>query len=210
MFADGATKQEASELACFRAVAHLISKSASQFVLRPTHWKVSPDDLVANLPGADPASGGRMVRPVHARPRRWGAGQEVGDEVAQVLTDAERTDDDLVALVRACLEKHAGEFDPSSNFHRKMRLGPRDERAYTTFNKLLNSRRLKAFIESHSDEFAWNPRDDCSNKGAVISWAHGARQPALGDAPAVGAAPQEEVDVGVGTPPPSGELDALD
>ena len=85
-----------------------------------------------------------------------------------------------VALVRDCLEKHAGEFDPSSNFHRKMRLGPRDERAYTTFNKLLNSGGLKAFIESHSDEFAWNPRDDRSNKGAVISWAHGARQPALG------------------------------
>ncbi|CAK0883674.1 unnamed protein product, partial [Prorocentrum cordatum] len=71
------TKNEASELACLRAVASLVIKNPGQVVLRPVHWKVTPDVLVANLPGvaADPASGGHAL-PVRTPARLQGAGSE--------------------------------------------------------------------------------------------------------------------------------------
>ena len=48
---EGTSKDAAGELACLRAVAELISESPQNFVLRPKHWMVSPDELVAHLPG---------------------------------------------------------------------------------------------------------------------------------------------------------------
>ena len=65
-----------------------------------------------------------------------------------------------------------------------MGLGPEDERVYEKFNRLLVPGKLKAFIESHP-EFTWNP---IAKKGMVITWAHGAQQPAEEGAP-----PQEGV-----------------
>jgi len=183
---EGATKDAASELACLRAVASLISLSPSEFLLRPAHWNVSPDDLVANLPGADPASGGHQALPVHTPARLQRAGQ---------LADTPDADARLVALVRKCLNAHGGEFDPSWISHKKMGLKHGAERVHEKFNKLLVSGRLKAFVESHSDEFAWYPK--AANTGMLITWANWARQPAVvgdGTAAGSGTAPQEEGD----------------
>ena len=208
---EGTSKHAASEHACLGAVASLISESPSDFLLRPAHWKVSPDVLVANLPGVDPASGGHQALPVHTPATRRGAGEEA---------DAPDADARLVALVRDCLVAHGGEIDPSRISHNKMGLGTRDERVYEKFNKLLAPGGLKAFVESHSDEFTWNPK--ASNTGMVITWAHvpavGTAPQEEGDVPAVGTAPQEEADaparpdagVDGGTSPPSEGLDALD
>ena len=153
----GASKDEASEVACLRAVAHLISASPSQFLLRPKHWAVSPQELLAHLPGAD---AGHQALPVHIPARLRAAGEEA------TTPDADAR---MVALVRRCLDAHGGEFDPSRISSKLMGLHPDEERVYSTFNKLLVPGGMKAFIESHP-EFSWRPKE---NKGMRITWAHG-------------------------------------
>ena len=182
---EGRSKTEASEMACLRAVVSLISESPSDFLLRPAHWDVSPDELVANMPGADPASGGHPALPVHTR--GGCLAREAGEEA-----DAPDADARLAALVRDCLNAHGGEFDPSWISHKQMGFAPNEERAYHKFNRLLAPGELKDFLERHADEFTWNPK--ASNAGMVITWAHGARQPAVGAMTAGGAATQEEGD----------------
>ena len=105
---EGLSTDAASEQACLRAVASLISQSPGQFVLRPPHWDVTLEELVGHLPGDDPASGGHRPLPVHTRARLQGAGEEV---------DAADADARLVALVRDCLFQNDGDFDPSRISH---------------------------------------------------------------------------------------------
>ena len=157
----GASKDEASEVACLRAVAHLISARPSQFLLRPKHWAVSPEDLLAHLPGAD---AGHQALPVHIPARL----RDAGDEATTPDADAR-----MVALVRWCLDAHGGEFDPSSISSKLMGLTPGEERVYSTFNKLLMPGGMKAFIESHP-EFSWRHK---GVKGMIITWAHGRSHP---------------------------------
>ena len=71
---EGRSKDAASELACLRAVVSLMSECPRLFVLRPCHWDVPTDDLVANLPKGAPAPGGHQALPVHARARLREAG----------------------------------------------------------------------------------------------------------------------------------------
>ncbi|CAK0905847.1 unnamed protein product [Prorocentrum cordatum] len=163
----GASKNEASEIACLRAVASLISESPKDFLLRPGHWKVSPDQLVANLPGAD---AGHQALPARAPSRLRGAGEEAG-----TLDAGAR----MVALLQQCLDAHGGEFDPSQISRNKMGFKPEDERVYHKFNRLLVPGGLKTFIESHPD-FTWRPK---GKTGTVIAWAQGARQLALDNVP---------------------------
>ena len=105
---EGPSKWAASEQACLRAVASLISQSPGEFVLRPPHWDVTLEELVGHRPRADPASGGHRPLPVHTRARLQGAGEEV---------DAADADARLVALVRDCLFQNDGDFDPSRISH---------------------------------------------------------------------------------------------
>ena len=201
---EGASKTAASELVDLRAVASLINESPSEFLLRPAHWKVPPDELVANLPRADPASGGhhQPALPVHTAPARLrGAGSGA---------DAPDADARLAAHVRDCLKTHGGEFDPPHISHYKMWWsGKSDEREHEKFNELLARGGLKPFLDNnrHSDdEFAWFPKN--AGKGMVITWASWARQRAVDDVPAVGAAPQQEGDalpLACPEPPPSGD-----
>ena len=97
----GASTDEASEVVCLRAVAHLISARPSRFLLRPKHWAVTPQELLAHLPGAD---AGHQALPVHIPARLRDAGKEATTPDADART---------VALVRRCLHAHGGEFDPS-------------------------------------------------------------------------------------------------
>ena len=146
---------------------------------------------MASLPAADPASGGHQALPVHTPARL----QEAGEEA-----DAPDADARLVALVRDCLKKHNGGFDPSWISHWQMGLAPRDERVHQKLNKLLLPGGLKAFVERHSDEFTWYSKAD--NKGMLITWAPGPPPPPEGDAPAA-------VGYGPPPPPPPEEDDAL-
>ena len=52
---EGRTNNDASEHACRSALAQLLVRSPSQVVLRPGQWLVSPEGLLANMPGIDPA-----------------------------------------------------------------------------------------------------------------------------------------------------------
>ncbi|CAK0906516.1 unnamed protein product, partial [Prorocentrum cordatum] len=154
------TKNEASEFACLRAVGSLVIDNPGQVVLRPVHWKVTPDVLVANLPGvaANPASGGRAL-PVRTPARLQGAGSEA---------DAHDADARLVELVEDILKTHGGEFDPPRISQKKARW--RDERPWGTFNKLLMPGGLKGFLDKRSDNFA--RRAHAGNKGMLITWAN--------------------------------------
>ena len=155
----GRGRGEASEVACLQAVATLIERNPSEFLLRPKHWKVSPSELLEKLPCAD---AGHQALPVHVPARLRGAGAEAGTPEADAR---------LVELVSECLSTHSGEFDPSWISHRWTGREPRDERVYAEFNKLLPPGGMKTFIESHP-EFAWRPRDPRQpDKGMVITWA---------------------------------------
>ena len=159
-------------------------------MLQTVRWKVTPDELVANLPGvaADPASGGHAL-PVHARARLEGAGSEA---------DAPDADARLVELVKDILKTHGGEFDPSRISRQKVRW--RDERPLETFNKLLTPGGLKGFLDKHSDKFAW--RQQADNKGMLITWANWVTQE--GRVPPWETAPQQGVASGSGLQRPEG------
>ena len=163
---DGSTKDEASEVACLRAVASLVSTSPSEFLFRPAHWDIPLDDLVAGLPGV---GAGHQALPVHTPARS----QDAGAEASEPDADAR-----VVDLVRRCLQAHGGEFDPSAISHRKMGRLPGDERVYAEFNKLLQPGGLNTFIQHHP-EFDSKPK---GANGIIITWAHGG---ALQDVPPV-------------------------
>ena len=157
----GASRQEASEVACLRAVARLISSAKpSEFVLRPKHWTVSPDELLVHLPGADL---GHQPLPMHIPARASASGEE---EAATPDADAR-----IVALLRECLDAHGGEFDPSWIWHKRMPRRPDEERAYSSFNKLLLPGSMKAFIDESHPEFAWRLKWGAT--GMLITWADG-------------------------------------
>ena len=69
----GTTKDEASELACRRAVAFLLMMDPSQVVLRPAHWRISPAALLEGLPFTHTV---HQALPVHVPRRSLEAGVE--------------------------------------------------------------------------------------------------------------------------------------
>ena len=217
---ESATKVQASELACLRAVALLVTENPGQVLFRDAHWKVPADEVKANLPGlaaADPASGGHAL-PVHTPARLQGAGSEA---------DAPDADARLLELVEDILKTHGGEFDPSRISYKKLRSW-RAEPPWETFNKLLKPGGLKGFVEKHSDKFAWRLAAG-KNEGMLITWANWVTQeeepvpppwerPATGEVaplplacpPAVATAPQQGVASGSGLKrPDEGAADAM-
>ena len=142
---EGRTKDDASEDACCKAFAKLSYEDSANVVLRPVHWKLPPDQLVASLPRS---RGSHQALPVHISARQENAGAQ-----AAVLSESER--DALVTdLIRLCLNTHGGEFDPSKICHQKTGLGPEEERVYARLNRLLLPGELRDFIGRHP-EFAW-------------------------------------------------------
>ncbi|CAK0861983.1 unnamed protein product, partial [Prorocentrum cordatum] len=125
-YGDGSTSDEASEVACLRAVASLVSISPSEFLFRPAHWDIPLDDLVAGLSG-------------------------VGTGHPALPASGLDADARVVDLVRRCLQAHGGEFGPSAISHKKMGRQPGDERVYAEFNKLLQPGGLELFIQHHPE-----------------------------------------------------------
>ena len=157
---EGETKDKASENACRQAFAHLMMTNASQVVLRPKHWIIPIEDVVAGLPIP---SGLHQALPVHFR-RMTAEANAMG----ATLEPHER--DRLAAeLVRQCLTAHGGSFDPAWIDHKAMGLKKNDERTYAKFNKLFEEEKdeLKGFIES-STEFEWHRE---GRNGMRVTWA---------------------------------------
>ena len=155
------TKDEASELACRRAVALLLMMEPSQVVLRPKHWRISPSTLLEGLPCTDTV---HQALPVHVAPRSLQAGVEAGR-----LTAAE-VNDRVAALLRWCLTAHGGSFDPSRISRAALGQQLGEEAVYSQLNKLLLPGGLRPFVESHP-EFSWTTH---GQKGMLITWALGA------------------------------------
>ena len=155
------TKDEASELACRRAVTLLLMMEPSQVVLRPAHWRISPSALLEGLPFTHTV---HQALPVHVAPRSLQAGVEAGR-----LTAAE-VNDRVAALLRWCLTAHGGSFDPSRISRAALRQQPGEEAVYSQLNKLLLPGGLRPFVESHP-EFSWTTH---GQKGMLITWALGA------------------------------------
>ena len=152
----GASRDEASEHACRQVIAQLLLRDPSRVVLRPKQWKVAPDELLAGMPGA---SGAPQALPVHIRAR--GAGGAAGGAGGAALSLADK-DAQVADVVRACLRKYGGRFNPShipGNF-------------FLQFDRLLLPGELRPFVERHP-EFASAPLPD-GRKGYVITWASGA------------------------------------
>jgi len=161
---EGATKEAASEQACRLAFTRLLMERPGLVVLRPAHWKVSLDELMANisLPGE-----WHQALPVHVRARRSQLAREAASER---YVDANEVWKGRVAdLLRQILRRHRGSFDPSRISHKLMGLAPGEETTYSKLNKLLEKGELKPFVEQHS-EFA------CQRVGSrmLITWAAGA------------------------------------
>ena len=154
----GNNEKEASENACRQAVAKLLFVEPAKVVLRPAHWNISTDELVAGLPGADTVY---QALPVHVPGRTSTSGED-----AATLSDAE-IDDRVAEILRECLRAHGGSFDPSKISHRALGLGPQDERMYSRLNKLLLPKQLRPFVDRHP-EFSWQEKDP---KGMLITWA---------------------------------------
>ena len=154
----GKDKKEASENACRQAVAKLLLMEPTEVVLRPAHWKISPDELLAGLPGADTV---HQALPVHVPARTSASGQD-----AATLSQAE-TDVRVAEILRQCLLTHGGSFDPSNISHKALGPGPQDERMYSLLNKLLLPTQLRPFVDRHP-EFSWQEKDP---KGMLITWA---------------------------------------
>ena len=155
------TKDEASELACRRAVALLLMMEPSQVVLRPAHWRISPSALLEGLPYTHTV---HQALPVHVAPRSRQAGVETGR-----LTAAE-VNDRVAALLRRCLTAHGGSFDPSRISRAALGQQLGEEAVYSQLNKLLLPGGLRPFVESHP-EFSWTTH---GQKGMLITWALGA------------------------------------
>ena len=154
----GNNEQEASEDACRQAVAKLLLVEPTQVVLRPAHWRISPDQLLAGLPGADTV---HQALPVHVPARAAASGED-----AATLSQAE-VDDHVAEILRQCVRAHGGFFDPSKISHRALGLGPQDERMYSRLNKLLKRNQLRPFVDRHP-EFCWQEKHP---KGMLITWA---------------------------------------
>jgi len=158
----GATKKDASEDACQIAIAMLLSEDPSKVVLRPDHWKVSPDELIAELPGRQ---GEHQALPVHEQRRRQHAGEEVDSMSLRSRTE------EIAELIRLCLHTHGGSFDPARISSKKTGRLPAGTQDPTTvqqrLNRLLRPNELRPFIEAHP-EFTWTQHGE---KGMLVTWA---------------------------------------
>ena len=153
-------KDAASEKACCRAMALLLSSNPEQVVLRQSHWKIDVNDLVGGLPIECP---GQQALPLPA-PRAQQA-LPLPTWMLDANGHAEAT-----ALIKRCLYAHGGSFDPSRINNRtlnKAGIKAGEEKAHETLNRLLQRGTLRKFIEGHS-EFRWDPN---GRNGMVISWA---------------------------------------
>ena len=167
----GNTQKEAGEAACRRDMAVLLMRSPGDVVLRPPHWRISLESLVRGLPGTVAE---HQALPVHV-PRRL---REAGME-ADRLPEAE-VKERVASLLRLCLRKHGGSFDPANISRSALGQKRGEEPVYSQLNKLLKPNQLRAFVNSHP-EFSWSSNGP---KGMFITWALHASPPAPSSASA--------------------------
>ena len=129
----GKTNNEASEAACRRAMAVLLMRSPGDVVLRPLHWWISLESLVRGLPGTVAE---HQALPVHVPWRLHEAGTE-----AETLPEAE-VKERVASLLRLCLHKHGGSFDPANISRSALGQKRGEEPVYSQLNKLLKPNQL--------------------------------------------------------------------
>ena len=134
-------------------------------MLRPAHWNVSVDELMADISRLlmEP----HQALPVHVKKRSAQLSREAASErYTHAQAEWERR---VAAVLREILRCHGGSFCPSQTSHKQMGRLPGEERVYSTLNKLLKKNELKSFVEAHCD-FAWQEVDG----QMLITWADGA------------------------------------
>ena len=151
----GETQDQAGDNACRGVFAHLMLTDASQVVLRPKHWTIPIQDVVAGLPGV------HQALPVHVR-RRTADANSTG-----AMLEPDDRDRQASVLVRECLMAFGCSFDPSQISHKAMRLAPDEEKTWSKFNRLFEPGALKGFIE-RSIEFEWHQE---GSNGMRVTWA---------------------------------------
>ena len=147
--AEASTREGAGDLVCRKAFARLLLTNPSKVVLRPGHWKVNLQDLLAGMPGLDR---GHQALPVHVPSRLLDA----NSAQAQGMSP-EEIDENVAQILRQCLDTNRGQFDPSWIKHKNLGLKHDDERLYSRLNMLLAPGQLKAFVDKHP-EFTWSPK----------------------------------------------------
>ena len=162
---EGWTKNAASENACRRAMAQLLLTNPSEVVLRPIHWKVGVDELLAAMPGK-PVDGNQKALPVHVSARKADAGVDA-KALCPAVRDARVSD-----ILRHVLQSHGGSFDPAriSNKLFQSRHASSEAKAFEQLNRLLKPRELRAFIDRHP-EFSWSTCSAPGTKGMLITWS---------------------------------------
>ena len=155
----GDSKDAASDEACLTAFATLLCRDPSQVILRPAHWKVPLDDLMAEVNGI--LSREDHALPVHERSMLGGA---AGD----AMSVADR-DEAVSQLLRLVLRTHDGRFDPARICHRLLHNEiPGQPRVYRQLDDLLHKSQLRSWIEEHP-EFQWEQQ---GAKGMLVTWGN--------------------------------------
>ena len=130
-------------------------------ILRPLHWNVPTEQLLAHMPECVPP---HQALPVHVNVKRARMEDESG--AARSSNPPNVWESRVEELLWEILNRHDGSFDPSSINHYYMGRKPRDDHTYEELNRLLKPGELKTFVEQHP-EFAWEP---IGKKGMIIKW----------------------------------------
>ena len=154
------TKEAAAEINCHLAMALLLNANPSQVVLRPKHWNISIDALVAGLPQPDAVP---QALPVHA------CGANRNNDGADAPLSPADVESQVSDLIQRCLNAHGGSFDPSHINNKAVGIGPGEEKVHSVLNRLLRPGKLREFIDRHPD-FQWCRSEP---KGMRIAWAAG-------------------------------------
>ena len=125
-------------------MAKLLMESPSNVVLRPSHWSIPRNELVAGLPGAT-----GQLRALPVPPDK-----EVDDQVAKII--------------RSVLRAQGGEFNPNWIVNNWLVLPPHEETVHARLNKLAMTKQLKQFVASNDDFMLQWPHD---GTGWIITWA---------------------------------------
>ena len=151
-------KKEAKDFACRKMFALLLLADPGWVEIHPCHWKVSPQQLIDDMPGGNQQRQALAprVRRLHGEPAAAAIGL-TEDEVDARVRD----------ILRLFLDAYGGQFDPSDIDHDKVGLGSDDAPVYQQLHDLIGPGQLRTVID-RIPGISWRFRHPGSKSSAMI------------------------------------------